>query len=337
MIKKSPRNAHLSSSEQLTTALAPENLARTGSIIFFLLCTMLVFAPIAFGAVDIWASGILALIAFLIAVFWLFDAWKSKEFSFSTNLLQIPLIGLILIGLIQLLPLRPADVSAGLLSVPAAASLSLDPYTTRFAVVQLIVYLVFFAAALTFINNQKRMRKMVLLIIIFGALMAFFGILQRLANPEGIYGLRPTPHAVPFASFINQHHFAAFMEMTIGVTLGLLYNKATKRDKRLLLVIAVVIMGIALVFTSSRGGILSLFGVIGFVIAGEFLAAKNRRGRRRDDLVSEQIRARRRRSGIDSGFIRLDFTARRRQLADARNRFYQPERHQQRQNVISGT
>jgi O-antigen ligase len=101
--------------------------------------------------------------------------------------------------------------------------------------------------------------------------MAFFGILQRLANPEGIYGVRPTPYAVPFGSFVNQHHFAAFMEMTIGVTLGLLYNKSTKRDKRLLLVIAVVIMGIALVFTSSRGGILSLFGVIGFVTLVSFL------------------------------------------------------------------
>jgi O-antigen ligase len=273
MIKKSPRNAHLSSSEQLSTALAPQNLARTSSIIFFLLSATLVFAPIAFGSVDLWAAGILALIAFLIVVLWLFDAWRTGEFSFSTNRLQLPLLGLILIGLIQLLPLS-GDGSGGLLSVPAAASLSLDPYTTRFAVIQLVVYFVFFAAALTFIDSQKRLRKMVLLIIIFGSLMAFFGILQRLANPEGIYGLRPTPYAVPFGSFINQHHFAAFMEMTIGVTLGLLYNKSTKRDKRLLLVIAVVIMGIALVFTSSRGGILSLFGVIGFVTLASFLRRK---------------------------------------------------------------
>jgi len=275
MIRKSPRNAHLSSSEQLSAALASKNMAHSSSIIFFLLSMTLVFAPVAFGSVDLWAAGILALIAFLIAVLWLFDAWRTGEFSFSTSRLQIPVLGLIFIGLIQLLPLRLTDVSAGLLSVPAAASLSLDPYTTRFAVVQLVVYLIFFAAALTFIDSQKRLRKMVLLIIIFGALMAFFGILQRLANPEGIYGLRPTPYAVPFGSFVNQHHFAAFMEMTIGVTLGLLYNKSTKRDKRLLLVIAVVIMGIALVFTSSRGGVLSLFGVIGFVTLASFLRRKN--------------------------------------------------------------
>jgi len=255
-------------------ALAPGNLARASGIIFFLLSVTLIFAPVAFGAVDFWAAGILTLIAFLIVVLWLFDAWRTGEFTFNTNRLQIPVIGFILIGLIQLLPLRAADITAGALSVSAASSLSLDPYTTRFAVVQLCVYLVFFAASLTFIDSTKRVRKMVLLIIIFGSLMAFFGILQRLANPEGIYGLRPTPYAVPFGSFVNQHHFAAFMEMTIGVTLGLLYNKSTKKDKRLLLVIAVVIMGIALVFTSSRGGVLSLFGVIGFITLASFLRQK---------------------------------------------------------------
>lgn len=271
MIRKSPRNAHLSSAEQLREALTTNNLPRTSGIIFFLLLAALVFAPVAFGAVDLWASGILTLIAFLIIVLWLFDAWKTGEFSFNTNRLQIPLIGFILIGLIQLLPLRSADIAAGVLSVPAVSSLSLDPYTTRFAVVQLCVYLVFFASCLTFIDNPKRLKKTVLLVIVFGSLMAFFGILQRLANPEGIYGVRPTPYAVPFGSFVNQHHFAAFMEMTIGLTLGLLYNKSTKKDKRLLLAMAVVIMGIALVFTSSRGGILSLFGVIGFVTLISFL------------------------------------------------------------------
>jgi O-antigen ligase len=261
----------LSSAEQLREALTTNNLPQMSGIIFFLLLAALVFAPVAFGAVDLWASGILTLIAFLIIVLWLFDAWKTGEFSFNTNRLQIPIIGFIVIGLIQLLPLRSADVAAGVLSVPAVSSLSLDPYTTRFAVVQLCVYLVFFASCLTFIDSSKRLKKAVLLIIIFGSLMAFFGILQRLANPEGIYGVRPTPYAVPFGSFVNQHHFAAFMEMTIGLTLGLLYNKSTKKDKRLLLAIAVVIMGIALVFTSSRGGILSLFGVVGFVTLVSFL------------------------------------------------------------------
>jgi O-antigen ligase len=202
---------------------------------------------------------------------WLADAWLTREFRFSLNPLQIPLLGLIAIGLIQLLPLRGLEIPADLLSIPATASLSLAPYSTRLATVQLIVYFVFFAAVLVYINNQERLRKIVLTIIIFASLMAFFGILQRLANLEAIYGLRLANQAIPFASFINQHHFAAFMEMTIGVTLGLLFSRATKNNRRIFLSFAVVVMGIAVIFTSSRGGMLSLLAVVGCTVTANIL------------------------------------------------------------------
>ncbi len=248
-----------------------DNPSRPSGIIIFLLCTMLVFSNVAFGAVETWAVGFLSLFTGLIVIFWIADALIKKEFWCSFSKLQLPLLGLIGIGLIQLLPLRSSSISSDLLSIPAANSLSLDPYLTKLAVVQLIIYFIFFAAALTFINIQSRLRKIVVFIIIFGALMAFFGILQRLSGIEGIYGMRPSPNAIPFASYVNQHHFAAFMEMTIGLTLGLFFGKATDRDKRFLLIIAAVLMGIAIVMTSSRGGMLSLFGVLAFVITANLL------------------------------------------------------------------
>ncbi|MGI8556275.1 MAG: O-antigen ligase family protein, partial [Pyrinomonadaceae bacterium] len=137
-----------------------------------------------------------------------------------------------------------------------------------FFIILLFINLIFFAAALTFINTEKKMRLMVFTIIVFGSLMAFFGVIMSFTsnNPNSILGLRENPGAFPFATFVNRHHFAAFMNMTIGLTLGLLYGKATKSDKRLLLIIALFLMGIALVFTGSRGGIFSLFGVVGFVV-----------------------------------------------------------------------
>ena len=249
--------------------LAPES-SRTSSVIFFLLCATLVFSVVAYGAVDVWALGALSLISGIIAILWLGESFFKKEFYYSPNLLIVPLLGLIGIGLVQLLPLR-SDVANGLLAAPPVNSLSLNPYATRLFIVQLIVYFIFFAAALTFVNTQKRLRNIVLLTVIFGAAMAFFGILQRLASPEsGIYGLRPTPHAIPFASFVNQHHFAAFMNMTLGLTLGILFGKAAKKDKNLLLIIAAFLMGIALILTGSRGALISLIGVLGFLVAPRF-------------------------------------------------------------------
>ncbi|MCA1623253.1 MAG: O-antigen ligase family protein [Acidobacteria bacterium] len=240
-------------------------------LIIFMLCVILVFSVLAFGAVNTWALSILSFFAGLILIFWLTDAWLKKEFRFSTNALQVPLLGLILLGFIQLLPLRSSSVGGDLLSVAAANLLSLAPSLTRFVLIQLFVCFVFFAAALTFINDQKRLRKIVLTVIIFGSLMAFYGILQQLANVEEIYGLFPVKGAYAFASFVNRHHFAGFMEMTIGITLGLLFGKDTKKDKQLLLIIATVVMGMAIVFTGSRGAMLGLLGVLGFIIAANLL------------------------------------------------------------------
>jgi len=261
----------IDSSARTDASIAGGEQTRLSKVIFYALCAIIVFSVIAFGAVNSWALGVLSILSAFIAVFWLADSWLKKEFSFNTSVLQLPLLALILIGVVQLLPLRQLDIPADLLSTPAVGSLSLAPYATRLAIVQLVVFFVFFAAVLCFVNNENRLRKIVFFIITFGSVMAFFGILQRFANVEGIYGLRPTNQANPFASFINGNHFAAFMEMTAGVTLGLLFGKATKPNKRIFLIIAAVVMGMAIVFTSSRGGLLSLFGVIIFVVAANLL------------------------------------------------------------------
>ena len=160
----------------------------------------------------------------------------------------------------------------GMLAFAPSKAISVDPFATRLFVIRLLAYLIFFAAALTFINSQGRAKRAAIAIIIFGSVMAFFGILQRMTSPEAIYWFRPTPQAIPFGPFVNQHHFAAFMEMTSGLTLGLLLGNGLKRDRRPFLMIAAVLMGIALMFTGSRGGVISYIGVVAFALIATYLS-----------------------------------------------------------------
>ena len=244
--------------------------SRFDSLIFLLLAAMPVIAVVLFGAVDVWALGFFTILTGLLTVFWAVLGWREKQLTISFNLLQIPLIGLILLGLFQILPLRQYAAPDSL-SIPAVSSLSLAAYATRFAIIQLVIYLIFFAAALVFINHRKRLKKIVWTLVILGAAMAFFGILQKIAGGgDVIYGIRQAKQANPFASYINQHHFAALMEMTGGVALGLLFGGAVEKTKRLLVWFAVTIMGIALLFTSSRGGMISFLVVLLFVAAFKF-------------------------------------------------------------------
>ena len=259
--KRKRRRPHASSDD--------ESLSK---IILILLAAIPILSTIAYGAVDIWAVGLLSVITATVVILWIAYAFRTGLFRFNPSALQVPMLGLICIAAVQLLPFGNAGISPDLLDAPAVNTLSMDAYATRFFLLRLVIALVFFAAALAFIDSQKRLKRMTLMVIIFGALMAFVGILQRLASPDAIYGMRPTPQAIPFGPFVNQHHFAAFMELTAGLTLGLLLGGAVKKDKSALLVICAALMGIAVLMTGSRGGFLSMLGVIGFVLAARFLS-----------------------------------------------------------------
>ncbi len=236
-------------------------------VIFVLLCATPVVATILFGAVDPATWVILSLSAFSISALWLYDGWRRRRLLLNADVLLIPLLGLIAIGVVQLVPIFSPELPAGLVPDISRSAISMDPYATRMFLGRLIVLFIYFAAALTFVNQRSRVQKVVYLVIGFGSLMAIFAILQRLSSPEAIYGMRVPTQAIPFGPLVNQQHFAAFMEMTAGVTFGFLFAGGIKRENRILLILAAVLMGTATVMTSSRGGLLSLGGVLLFAAA----------------------------------------------------------------------
>src|SRR5687767_1857850 len=82
-----------------------ERSSLLSSIIFFLLCLVPVFSTILFGGVDngTWIAILIFWAAILIL--WLGEAWKGGGLLVNPTTLQIPLIGLLVIGIVQLLPL----------------------------------------------------------------------------------------------------------------------------------------------------------------------------------------------------------------------------------------
>ena len=218
MKRKHRKTETASAAEWFDASIVDRKPSRLSGAIFAALCALMIFSTLAYGAVDAWALGVLSCGAGVLALLWLADAFLNKELRFSANPIQLPLVGLILIGLVQLLPLRGAGVSGDLLSIEPARALTLNPAATRLAIVQLVIHLVFFAAALAYVNTQKRLRAFVLVVIVFGCLMAFFGIIQQLITTDTIYGFRQVPNAFPFGSFVNRHHFASFMVITAGLT-----------------------------------------------------------------------------------------------------------------------
>src|SRR5205823_11662250 len=109
-----------------------------------------------------------------------------------------------------------------------------------------------------FIDSPARLRLVARVVTIFGFLLAVFSLLQHFVSPDQIYWLRTPYQGHPFGPFINSHHFAACMELLLGLPLGLLVAGAIERERRVLYLFAVAMMALALVLTNSRGGVLSL-------------------------------------------------------------------------------
>ena len=224
----------------------------------------IVMSALAFGTVHYWALAFFNLGALTILILWVIEAWQLGTLRVSRNLLQLPLLGIVVLGLVQLLPLR--SVGGLGLSTTVTHALSLDPNSTRFVLVQLSTFLVYFSATLVFTDTPHRLHILVRTILIFGFCLALFGLTQSFASPNKVYWFRELTQSTAFGPFINRHHFAGYMELTIALPLGLLFSGAVEKEKRLLYLFVAGLMGIALVMTSSRGGIISLVAEILFFV-----------------------------------------------------------------------
>ncbi len=239
-------------------------------LIFFELCAVIVLTTLGYGTVHPSLVGLFWVSAGLLVVLWAADAFWSGALRFSKSWLQIPLLGAILFGIVQMIPFGFANVVnvAGV-----ARTISLDPYQTQLAVWHFAALLIFFAAALAFIDSPQRLKFLALFITIFGFVFAFYAIIQNLLDPGRIYGIYERPFVQPFGSFVNKHNFAAYIEMCLAVPLGLLFSGTVSREKRLLYLTAVGLMGIALVMSGSRGGLVALIAELVFLAV---VATKNR-------------------------------------------------------------
>ncbi len=265
---------------------------------FLTICVAVVLTTLAYGTVHYWALATFALSAAGIICFWCVDGLVLRSVQLSRNALQWPLLGMIGLGLIQLLPLRTVD-NAGL-PLSTARTLSLDPYATRLVLVQIAALLIYFVATLIFTDTPRRLRTIVRTITIFGFLLAMFGLTQSFTSDgTRVYWFRQLTQSTAFGPFINRHHYAGYMELAIALPLGLLFSGAIESYKRPLYAFAAMMMGVALIMTNSRGGIISLAAEIFFLvlIAGPGL----RRGEHQPRV--KRIRAALIRAGLAFGLI----------------------------------
>jgi len=159
------------------------------------------------------------------------------------------------------------------------------------------------------LNSRKRIELVVLLILMTGCFETLYGLIQTYSGSNHIWWYKKTAYLKDVTgTYINRNHFAGLMVM--GLLLGAAYvaglaQRPTRKrgipglkssirgrlsrvlsgeqrfNKRASILFAAVVIGIGLVFSASRGGLISAAG--GMMCMG--LLFLLRRGHRRNGLM----------------------------------------------------
>jgi len=349
---------------------------------------LVIFTPLAFGSVHVWAYSLMELTVFILLLTWLLKSLlisgkskvKSKkksifltlnsQLSFFKTPLNIPLLFFLFLVIFQMIPLPPSalkllspntyclyqqilpgwpyEQDAGyrmqdtgyrmqdagytihdtryriqdtryrmqdggfnstnstnpMKSMNSWRSLSIYPHSTKDELFKFLAYIGVFFLIVNTVRSKEEIQRLVIAIIIVGAVIAFLGIMQMVSRTDKIYWFWKSHYKTGgyFGPYVNPNHFASYLEMVIPLALGFLIsrqkphfrNKSTSWRYRLatldtwlsthaLLIFLIVIMITALFFSLSRGGILTFFFSI--VLMFNFLLHTRRQQKRRLKLL----------------------------------------------------
>ena len=187
-------------------------------------------------------------------------------------------------GLIKVLSPRAYEIYAGLVRDAVIAptsrlTLSLAPGATISELVLMICYGLFGYLVLRTVRSRRRAEILVVVVLASALFQAFYGMAETFSGHEMILG-RPKRYGLDAVTgtFVNRNHLAGFLEMAFPLSLGYLLVKAryfamekglSLRQRilwfgqeslqwTLLLGLVPVFIGVGLVFSKSRSGIMIL-------------------------------------------------------------------------------
>lgn len=217
------------------------------------LISLLLLAPLAFGAVPPWAWAGLALLAMLAMLCWAAGCVRQQGMVLARTPLYVT-----------------ALLFLGLAAAQWASGHTLDPSATRDSIIMGGVYLVVFALAGTLYANCTlaqwlRFGKVVTL---YTFALSMFAILQFFASPDKIYWtVVPRWGGNVFGPYVNHNHFAGLMEMLVALTAAFWVNRQRHDIWNWLAGLATLLALAAIALSGSRAGTASALVEMALLLA----------------------------------------------------------------------
>ncbi|MGE0132050.1 MAG: O-antigen ligase family protein [Blastocatellales bacterium] len=233
------------------------------------LMAVMMFTALAFGTVEPWSLAIFGLLVITLLFLWMIKGVVNRGLKVSVPSTALPLAALLLLGILQGVAITD---SAG-----KRFSISLDAEATWLTVEVLLVLLISFLLSANFLTDTKKLTWLGNFLIFFGLALAVFALVQRFTwNGKYFWMFEPSvPPPAPFGPFVNHNHFAGYVEMIAPIPAALILRRAVRGEFSFLYGFATVMMGLAVVMSLSRGGMISLVAGLMFVAAFGIKPAAN--------------------------------------------------------------
>jgi len=226
--------------ENLESGMRP--LPREERTVLYGCMGLLLFGPLAFGAVESWSGFVMEAGAAGFLMVWLWPRLRGEGAGYRGNPLFAPMLAF-----------------AGLVALQLVTGLTSYRYVTwtsalLFSSIAILCFLLTQS-----LRRAEEIARLGVVASVYGFAMAFFAVIQDLSANGRIYWLRlPRSGGWIYGPYVNHNHYAGLMEMLFPIPLTMCLSRRVERGPRIALGGAAAFMASTIVLCGSRGGVIAL-------------------------------------------------------------------------------
>jgi len=231
------------------------------SVVLYGVVTLLLFGPLAAGAVRPWATFILEIGAALLFALWAARQATSGAIQFTGNPLFAPIL-----------------VFAALIVLQLVSGASAYRYQTFSGALLYCAYGLFCFLVVQCLRSTRKIKTLAFVFSGYGFVVAMFALVQSMTPNGKLYWVRtPRFGGWIYGPYVNHNHYAGLMEMLLPIPLVFFLTQRAQGWQKAMAAVAAGVMASTIFLSGSRGG-MAAFMLQMAVLA--LVLMKQRRGHR---------------------------------------------------------
>lgn len=242
-------------------AVQPVRVASADPVVFYGVFGLLLFGPLAFGAVEPWSIFILEAGAALLMLLWTFRQTASGELSVAGSPLFAPVL-----------------VFGFLIGLQLATGRTAYRYETFSTALLYCAYGMLCFLVVQILRRTSQVETLTVGFSAYGFLLAAFALLQNLSATSKLYWVRtPRMGGWIYGPYVNHNHYAGLMEMLVPIPLVFSLTRGARGPRKIMAGLAAALMAGTIFLSGSRGGMLAFVVEMGLLAVVVVWGQKNRK------------------------------------------------------------